>query len=139
MLVRRTLKDDKGQAMVEFGLTIGVFLLFCYGLLAIGLWATTAFIAQEAAHSVAREYAGTGDQSVAIREGNNFLNHWAYPFAKSHTITIDTDGDVCTATVTVVPKDGIRKMFVLEMPSMTKESSATMAYALRYQYQFIGN
>lgn len=137
--MQKVLRGDQGQAMVEFGLTIGVFLLFCYGLLAIGLWATTAFIAQEAAHAVAREYAGTGDQTAAIQEGDDFLNHWAYPFAKSHTISVDTDGDVCTATVTVVPKDGIRKMFVLEMPSMTKESSATMAYALRYQHQFIGD
>lgn len=139
MHVRRLIQNDDGQSLVEFGLTIGIFMMFLYGLLGIGLWGISAFLTQETAHAVARTYAGTNDLQRAVREGDVFMNHWAYPFVESHNIEVSDDGEVCTSEVTAVPRASIRKLFIFQEDYIERESRATMAYALRYNYQFTGD
>lgn len=136
---KRLFVDQNGQSMVEFGLTFGLFMAFIYGLLGIGLWGTSSMLVQEAAHSAARCYAGTGDSARAAEEARLFIGCWAFPFIENHTLSIEESGGRCTVIIMASPRESIRQLWVFHEGAINRESQATMDYALRYQYQFTGD
>jgi Flp pilus assembly protein TadG len=125
------LKNQRGQALVEFAIAIIILFLFVFGLMGATLWGTASFLAQEIAHETAREYAVSNDKARAINTGRSYMNQWGYIFVDPHSIRIavDSAGDKATAVITVNPR--IQKLFIFEMPDISKYSEATFEHYIR--------
>jgi len=123
-------KNQRGQAMVEFALCIMIFFAFTYGLITMALWTTVGYWTQETAHEVARKYAVHDNKNAAIESGHqkaNILN--ILHFITDVEIEVSAPGrprhgDVATATVTTVPS--IKKLFIFSMPTITREAEAML-------------
>lgn len=128
------LKNQRGQTLVEFAISIIILFLFVFGLMGATMWGTASFLAQEIAHETAREYAVSYDKNRAINTGKTYIGRWGYIFIAPGSTQISVDGDPifdskATAVITVKPR--IQKLFVFTMPSISKYSQATFEHYLR--------
>ena len=76
----KMLKDKSGQAIVEFALVIGIYIMFIIGLVNIIWGITSAFFAQQMAHETARKYAVTLNRTDAEEHGRTYLYNYASIF-----------------------------------------------------------
>lgn len=131
------LKNQKGQALVEFSIAIVILFLFIFGLISTTLWGTASFLAQEIAHEVAREYAVSNDMNRAISTGQSYMNRWGYIFIdpQSIQITVSREGNKATALIHVEPR--IQKLFVFKMHRISKYSQATFEHYIRESGQYV--
>lgn len=127
------LKSCNGQAMVEFGLSIIVYLTFIFGLMGILMWGTLSFIAQEVAHESARKYAVTEDKLKSENLGEGYIKKWAFLFVDESNVNVivSKNGNKAISNVSLKPKKAIENLFVFKMPLITKTSTATFEHYLR--------
>lgn len=136
------IKNNKGQSMVEFALTIIPFLAFIFGLIACSLWGVAAFLTQETSHEVARKYAVTLEEDKAKTLGETYLKRWGYIFIEPNDIDINLqrNADGKTVQAKVVAKPRIKTIFIFSVPEISRTSKATMEDRFRqdrrqYYYQ----
>lgn len=100
------------------------------------MWGTASIMCQDIAHETARKYAVTADRAQAEKLGKHYTGRWAYVFVKPNTteISIGNKKDYAIATVSIKPR--IQKMYIFEMPEITKKSSCLMEYAYRNLGEF---
>lgn len=130
------LKNQKGQAIIEFSISIIILFLFCFGLIGTTYWGTASFIAQEIAHEAARKYAVTENKERAEAFGKFCADRWGYIFIKDTQISLAKDGDKATATITVTPR--IDDFFAFKMPTISKYSQATFEHYIRHPEAYAG-
>jgi Flp pilus assembly protein TadG len=125
------LKDEKGQALIEFTFAFLLLCMLIFGLIGVAFWGTGSFFAQEVARDAARKYAVTMNGTTAKEQGQKYLNKYAYIFIKpgKSTIRVWRKGTNAYSEVTVIPR--IQDLYVYKMKSITKESSCTMEHVFR--------
>ena len=110
------IKNQKGQAIIEFSISIIILFLFCFALIGSTYWGAASFLTQEIAHETARKYAVTENKERAETFGKTYMDRWGYIFIKDTQISIASEGDKATAVVTATPR--ISDLFVFRMPAM---------------------
>lgn len=130
------IKNQKGQAIIEFSISIIILFLFCFGLIGSTYWGAASFLTQEIAHETARKYAVTENKERAEAFGETYMDRWGYIFIKDTQISISREGDKATAVVTTTPR--ISDLFVFKMPAISKYSQATMEHYIRHPEKYIG-
>ncbi|HAA09256.1 MAG TPA: hypothetical protein DCD98_05740, partial [Syntrophomonas sp.] len=101
------LKDKSGQAIVEFALVIGIYIMFIIGLVNIIWGITSAFFAQQMAHETARKYAVTLNRTDAEEHGRTYLYNYASIFidpTKTKVTVEKKDNKTSQSTVVVTPR-----------------------------------
>ena len=129
------LKNQRVQALVEFAIAIILICIFIFGLITATLWGAASFLAQEIAHETAREYAVSDDETRAVNTGRNLINRFSIfiiPGATQVTVGQIENENKTTATVTVQPR--IQKLFVFSLPSITRDSQATLEHYIRKKH-----
>ena len=114
MVVIYMLKEEDGQAMVEFALTITIYLIFVLGLISIIWWITSAFFAQQMAHESARKYAVTQNKTEAEQLGKTYLSTWANAFiyvSETKVVVEKQDDTIAKSIVTVKPRFPVISFF----------------------------
>lgn len=124
-------KNQRGQVLVEFAIAIILLCIFVFGLITATLWGAASFLAQEIAHETAREYAVSDDESRAVNTGRNLINRFSIFIVPGATqVTVgQIENEKATATVTVQPR--IQKLFIFSLPSITRDSQATLEHYIR--------
>lgn len=64
-MLRRALGDEGGQALVEFGLVLPIFIVLLFGLVQVGMYLNARDAVAHAAQEAANAYAQTLDRGVA--------------------------------------------------------------------------
>ena len=103
----KMLKDKSGQAIVEFALVIGIYIMFIIGLINIIWGITSAFFAQQMAHETARKYAVTQNKPDAEEQGRTYLYNYASIFidpTKTKVTVEKKDSKTAQSTVVVTPR-----------------------------------
>jgi Flp pilus assembly protein TadG len=103
----KMLKDKSGQAIVEFALVIGIYIMFIIGLINIIWGITSAFFAQQMAHETARKYAVTQNKPDAEEQGRTYLYNYASIFidpTKTKVTVEKKDNKTSQSTVVVTPR-----------------------------------
>lgn len=132
-----TLKDCRGQALVEFALCIPVILLFVYGLITAFTWGATGILAQSIAHEGARKFAVSSSmaeaeaRAKAERVATDYMDSWGRFFADPDytAVTVRRDYQTVSCRVSVVPR--IKKLFVFEITEITRESTSVLEHVWR--------
>lgn len=131
------IKNQKGQALIEFALCIIVFCLFVFGLFTVTMWGAASYFTQEISHEVARKYAVTENSTDAIKRGQLYMGKMAYMFIDTSSVDIQVDkrGTVAVANVTAEPK--IKKYLVFYSSSISKTSEATLEHYIRNPEEYL--
>ncbi len=135
----KRLKKQDGQAMVEFGLVITLFLIFVFGLISLIWWFTSAFFAQQIAHEAARKYAVTIDKQEAEQLGKDYLKGWANSFidvSKTTVIVSKKDETTAKATVTVRPRFATITLLGYDINSITRSAQSPFEDFIRHPEKY---
>lgn len=126
--MRKILRNEDGQQMIEFALVFPVFLLFVFFLFASCMWGIASFFAHDVAIDTASFYATRAPeegQEIAQKEKAK-LNKWAGAFivTQNTSVTVSQNSSVATATVTVTPK--FKAPFGITTPTIKRTSQCVL-------------
>ncbi len=130
------IRNQRGQAIVEFVCAIWVFFIIIWGLIGLAMAGTAAFFAHEIAFETARKYATTLDEESAKDLGETYISRWAYMFVDPEETHIKLWNDGQTAYAGVAVKPRLDKLLVIDMPEITRESSCTLEHVFREPDQY---
>lgn len=133
-----SIRDQQGQILIEFALCIVVFMLFVFGLIALTMWGAAAYFTQEIAHEVARKYAVTENVEDAVKRGEIYMGKMAYMFIDPSTVEITVVKQNTTAVSNVKAKPNLEKLFIFELPYITRDSEATLEHYIRNPDEYMG-
>lgn len=133
-----SLFDEKGSTLIEFAFAVVVFFAFLFGLFGITLWGTATFFIQDAAYEAAREYAVTLDANAARQAAMIPLGRWAYLFIDpgSASVEVSREGESAVAVVRAKPR--VQRLYLYQMPELTRKASCTLEYRFRNPGEFSG-
>ena len=131
-------KGEGGSTLIEFAFAFIVFFAFLFGLLGVTLWGIGGFFVQEAAYEAAREYAVTLDEGAARELGGSVLKRWAYLFIVPGSVSVEVrrEGDKAVAEVRAKPR--VQRLYLYQMPELTRRASCTLEYRFRHPEEFSG-
>lgn len=130
------LKNQRGQVLVEFALSIILFFTFVFGLFALTMWGASSYFTQETAHEVARKYAVTSNEEEAKKRGQYYIKNVRI-FLNPDTVDIHVWKEGTTAIATVKAEPAMKKYFNLSIDSITKQSEATIEHYIRNPEQYL--
>lgn len=131
-LFLKKVKDERGQAIVEFALSFPLFLLFISGLFLYAYWFIGAHFLQDAAYDAARKYAVTLNSDSAQKVFDIPAKRWAFAFLDKESIKITFERMEDGRVRTVATGEPVIKRFLFfSVPSIQKEAVATLEYRFR--------
>lgn len=126
-------KNHRGQALPEFALTLPLFLMFVFALIALGWWGAASHCAQESAHAASRKYAVTEDEEKAIAEAQKYFDVYQV-FIKTSNVSLSKNQQEAKAIVTINPTlNGLFKGYLgfIKIDKIEKTSTTVLEDYIR--------
>lgn len=134
--LRKLIKKEDGQPIVEFALVIPLFLMFLSGLFIYGWWFIANIFLQDASFESARKYAVALDQSSAEGYFKYPANRWGYLFVDPNSISLNLSNDGEKAIAMVRGESRFKHFMVFTVPTIEVKSEIPLEYRFREPNDF---